>query len=237
MDYLAGVQALHREAKLPGAAPDAVTGQTGRAADLVAWYAQAWNDIQIERDGHWKWLRRAFTVNTVADDQDYAFGAVTDVATAVAITRFRSWYLDPNEPPLIYLVSDGQATEHELVIQRWDEYRFNYRRATHTAAPPVHVTEDPAGVLFLGPKPDGIYTVTGNYWASNQVLAADDDTPEMPADYHMTIVYRALVKYGYNAVAREVLSRAGLELPAMYDALVLNQAWSRFSLTTAGPLA
>jgi hypothetical protein len=43
---------------------------------------------------------------------------------------------------------------------------------------------------------------------SGQVLALATDTPEMPSDYHMLIVYRAMIDYGYLEVAPEVLNRA-----------------------------
>ena len=82
-----------------------------------------------------------------------------------------------------------------------------------------------------------MYRVTGNYWKSNQILADDDDIPEMPADYHFMIVYRAIVKYAYNNVSHAILARAEAEGVPLYDALSLNQAYSRFSLSVAGALA
>jgi hypothetical protein len=237
MNFLEAVQSLHYESKLPGSPPASVVGQTGRAADLVRWTAEAWNDIQRERDGKWKWLRAGFTLDTTASDPSYTYGDCTDVATAVAITRFRAWDLDWREPTLIYLVSEGEATERELCIEDWPIFRSRYVRATHTDAPPSTISSDAANVLYLGPTPDGVYRVTGDYWRSNQALAENEDTPEMPADYHMLIPYRALTKYAYNTVGHEVLARARAEGVPMYEALVLNQAYSRFSMTLAGALA
>jgi len=53
----------------------------------------------------------------------------------------------------------------------------------------------------------------------------------------MLIVWRAIVKYGYNSVSQEVLARAAAEGQPLYDALSLNQGYGRFSMTLAGPLA
>ena len=238
MNLLGIVQSLHQEAKLAGSAPTGVAGQTGRAADLVRWSIEAWNDIQRDRDGKWKWLRSDFTIDTTIDKASYVSTVdATDVDDAALITRFRSWDLDSRQPPLIFLSADGKSTEREMFIDAWDHFRYLYVRNTHTSAYPGSVVIDWNDKLFLGPTPDAVYRVTGNYWKSNQILAVDADIPEMPADYHFMIVYRAIVKYAYNAVSHEILSRAKADGMPMYDALVLNQAYSRFSFTVADALA
>lgn len=237
MNLLSIVQTLHREARFPGNSPAGVTGQTGRAADLVRWSIEAYNDIQRQKDGRWKWLRADWQVDTTADDPSYATGGVTDVASAAPIKRFRAWEMDQGDPPFIYLVSEGVSAERELLIQEWPLFRRQYVRATHTSAPPVCIAVDPADNLHLGPTPDGVYRVRGSYWKSSQALATDTDTPEMPADYHMLVVYRALVKYGYNSVAQDVLARARTEGTAIYESLVNNQWYGRFRLQIAGALA
>ena len=68
MNLLAIVQALHYEAKLTGSAPDSAVAQTGRDADLVRWSIEAWNDIQRDKDGKWKWMLSDWTVDTVSPD-------------------------------------------------------------------------------------------------------------------------------------------------------------------------
>lgn len=237
MNLLGIVQALHQEAKLAGSAPTGVAGQTGRAADLVRWAIEAWNDIQRDRDGKWKWMRSDFTLDTVAGTASYAYTDCKDVGDNATIARFRRWDLDKRQPPLIYLSADGKATEREMFVDEWSHFRSVYRRGTHTASYPGSITTDWADNLHVGPKPDAVYRVTGNYWKSNQILADDDDIPEMPADYHFMIVYRAIVKYAYNNVSHAILARAKAEGVPLYDALSLNQAYSRFSLSVAGALA
>jgi hypothetical protein len=231
------VEALHREAKLPGSAPSTIIDQSGRAADLAAWTIEAWNDIQRERAGQWNWLRRTFTLPLVANTASYAYGAATDVEAAAVISRFRGWDLNPREPVLIYLTADGQVSERELFPLPWPDFRYRYVRSTHTADYPNTVAVDTNRKLYFGPTPNDAYTVRGNYWRSNQTLALDADEPEMPEDYHMLIVYRAMLKYGYNAIAPDVLARVSKEGTDLYEALVNDQAYSRHSLSVAGPLA
>lgn len=237
MDLLALVQSAHYEAKQPGSPPDTVAGVSGRAADIVRWVIDAWNDIQRDSDGRWKWLRRDFTLDTVADTQSYTYADCTDVTAAVAIDRFRGWEVDEDEQPFIYLVSDGKSTEREIPFWPWSDFRRTYVRATHTSAVPACLAIDAADNLLLGPTPDDVYRITGNYWRSNQTLADDADIPEMPSDYHMLIVYRALEKYGYNVIAQETLARVRAEGTPLYDALVENQWHGRFRMRLPGPIA
>lgn len=229
MNLLQIVQALHREAKLPGTAPTALTGLSGRAADLLAWSIEAWNDIQRDHDGQWKWLRGEFTIATVADTIKYTHPG--------GGSRFRAWDLDLREPPLIYLDADGEATERELVIVPWQHFRRTYLRGTHTAAYPSSISADWRENLFLGPTPDALYRVSGYYWKSNQTLALATDEPEMPADYHMAIVYRALLKYAYDVVGAEILAKATTFGNPLYNSLVENQGYNRYSISLAGALA
>ena len=237
MNLLALVQSLHVEAKQPGNAPTALATGSGRAADLVRWIVEAYNDIQRDKNGQWKWLRREFNVDTAADDADYAYGEVKDSVLDAVITRFRAWDLDGDDPPYIYKVSDGAASERELLVQDWRWFRSMYVRATHTSAPPSSISTDHADTLYLGPTPDGIYRVSGYYWRSNQTLSDATDVPEMPADYHMLIVYRAMVKYGYNVIAQELLARARSEGAQIYDALVDRQWYGKQRMRWPGALA
>lgn len=241
MTFLTGVQTLFYEARLQGSPPSTVTGQSGRAGDLVRWYAQAWDDIQRDRDGKWKWLYANFQLPVASPNYAYAFGSANDIGDNGSsngfITRFRRWDLDPNNPPLIYKNTDGIAAQAQLSISEWTALRRTFLIGTQPTAPPTYVTEDPHGRIMFAPSPDTSYTVTGGYWKSNQELSVDADVPELPADYHMLIVYRALVKYGFDQVSSEILSRAQSEGEALYNALVENQGWSRFRIRLADTLA
>jgi len=237
VDLLNLVQTLHYEAKLPGSPPDAVTGQVGRSADLVRWTIEAWNDIQRDQDGRWKWLRSDWTLDTVASTASYAPAAVTDVDDAAVISRFKAWDMDEEEQPFIYLVSEGKLTERELVIYPWMEFRGVYVRGVNTPAYPGVISVKPDDTLYVGPPPDGVYRITGTYWKGLQQMAVDDDIPEMPSDYHMLIVYRALFKYAYNVVGQEILAWANTEGETLLDALVLNQWYGRHRMRWAKALA
>lgn len=208
--YLQLSQAVCRECGIAGgdSVPSAVTGQTGELERVTNWVADAWTEIQ-NKHPNWRWMRHGFTVNTVADDDTYAYGDVTDTTTSAAITRLGRWWVnDPEDCAKIYLTSAGVGTQGYLTFVPWEHFKALYRLGTQNSGYPAHITIDPQNRLVLGPKPNGIYTVTGDYQRSAQTLSADANEPECPAQFHRIIVYRAMEDYGYFESAQEVLARA-----------------------------
>ena len=226
MNFLALAQKVYQECKFPSgtaARPTAVTGQSGQLKRIVDWTADAYKELQ-RLHPNWRWMRRAFTLNTVLGDGIYAFGDATDVDVGVAISRFSRWWLnDLYDQPKSYLSSSGVSVEYRLIWLPWESFKYLYRIGTQNNGKPVHISVDPQNNLVLGPKPDGVYVVSGDFQRGVQVLAADGDTPDMPADYHDLIVYYAMEKYGANAVAAETFARARLEAHRSLRALELNQ--------------
>ncbi|MCR4332424.1 MAG: hypothetical protein NUV34_06950 [Sulfuricaulis sp.] len=202
-----------------GTGPAAVTGQTGELARIVQWVADSYTDIQVEKDS-WRWMRKSFTVSATSGDGAYAYTDCTDTVTATAIARWSRWYRDSIK---CYLTSAGVGGEYALHWLPWEDFRRIYRYGTQTNAPPCHVSEDPTQALVLGPIPDATYTVSGDYQIGPQTLAADGDTPEMPAKFHMLIVYDALIRYGFNRAAAEALQLAQVEGSRLASALRREQ--------------
>lgn len=210
---------LRQETTDSGTGPAAVTGQTGELARIVKWIKDSWTDLQQARED-WKWMRKSFTVNTTASDGDYLYSECTDTVTAVAIARWSRWYRDCFK---IFLTSTGVGGETPLIWLDWEYFRRIYRYGTQTDGPPIHVSEDPTGAIVLGPIPDAIYTVSGDYQIGPQTLTDDGDIPEMPTRFHRLIVYEAMARYGGNRVAPEAMMRAVSEGGALRVALELNQ--------------
>lgn len=236
MTYLELCRALRRECGVSGTSttPSAVTSQTGEMLRLVNWIKDAWIEIQ-GRHSDWRWMRRAFTVNTVLGDGVYTYGDCTDVDAAAPITRFGQWWAHDIELPFTtYLQSTGVGGERDLPYIDWAQFRYMYRRGTQNNNVPSYVSVDPGDQLVIGPKPDGVYVVNGDYQRSAQILAVDDDTPEIPTQYHMLIVYEAMKKYaGYEAAA-EVYDRGNEQATKLMRQLEANQ---KTQIRLAPPLA
>ncbi len=221
--FLQLAQSLRQECGVAGTGPSTVVGQVGELKRLVDWVSEAWTEIQ-NRHRNWRWLRYGFTFQTVADDDTYAYGDVSDAVTAVAITRFSHWLLtDRYDPPKIFLTSAGVGTQTWMIWVPWEHFKTIYRIGTQNSGYPIHITVDPQNNIVMGPKPNGIYTVVGDYQRSAQTLALDADTPEMPTDYHKLIVYRAMEDYGYFEAAPEVLARGVKKGSLLMRQLELDQ--------------
>lgn len=200
--FLELVQEAHRESGASGAEPSAVLNQTGEASRLVNWVKLEYRKIQI-RHSNWRWLRKGFTLATVASDGSYEYSDCDDDDTAAAITRFSRWYTDEFK---IYLTSSGVGSEGWLSFWPWDTFKRTYRFGTQNDSSPVAISVDPANRLVLGPEPNDIYTISGDYQRGPQELTADADEPEMPERFHDLIWMGAVRRYAAYESAPEVWS-------------------------------
>ena len=236
--FLQLVNTFAAEAGVSGNASSVSTvlSQTGESANLVRWIKQAHNEIQAAHD-NWRWMRSRFTVNTVAGTDSYAYGSCTDSRLSAVITRFERWLpLDDQGNLNIkrYLTSGGVAGEGWMTYLPWDYFQAIYRLGTQNNGPIINITIDPQNNLVTGPKPDDIYTITGEYQMTRKDFAADADTPEMPEQYTDLIWLKAMEKYGRFHAAPEVLSRWNSEGIRMLRELERNQLPN---IVMAGPMA
>lgn len=221
--YLQLLQKLAVECGVTGS-PTAVTGQNLEFIRMAGWIVDSYEEIQTMLGGRWRFLRKKFTFDTVAATNEYAFGSITDVDTATFITRFSSWRLsDPYNPPKRFLTSGGVNGQTWLIWTEFDWWESIYSIGTQNDSIPLHITISPQDTILLGPTPDGINTITGEYWRSPQILVADGDIPEMPAQFHRLIVYLSMMKYANFESAQEVAVQAHTYGDSMLRQLFVNQ--------------
>jgi|TARA_Y100000310_G_scaffold151285_1_gene150852 hypothetical protein len=184
--FLEICQKVARESgTISGVQPAAVTSQVGRLLEVVNWVIDAWHDIQSDRP-NWLWMRKEFSDVTIASTAKYA-------ATAWSLTSFSRWVVEP-KVVTIYLTATGVSDEGELANITWATWRERYGRGTQTEDRPVEYAISPDGQFCLGPIPDAVYTISGEYYEGRQTLAADGDIPNMPERFHDAIVWKALMK-------------------------------------------
>lgn len=209
MNFLSLVQRLRSEAGVSGADPTTCQGQTGETLRLVRWINEAWFDIQnVHHD--WFFLRGSFTfnTNTVAAQQSYT-------PAQCGITNFGEWKKDSAR---IYAIGMGVSNEMILPYIGWDEFRnlYLYGNMRLTTQRPVLYTIDPQYNFVLGATPDTSgYTVDGEYFAVASYMVNDTDIPIMPAQFHMAIVWRALMAYGLYEGASEAVDRGTAEFKTL----------------------
>ena len=169
------------------------------------WVIEAWNEIQRHKRT-WNFMERDFSFNTAAGVQDYK-----NTDAAVGLTSFSNWKRDSLRA---YLTATGVSDEQLLGFVDWPTFRNLYMFGTMatTQQRPVVYSIDFDKQLMLGPLPDAVYTIRGQYFKSAGTLVADGDTPErLDEEFHDLIVYKVMEKYGFWESASEVLTRGKME--------------------------
>lgn len=179
--------------------PSTVLGQTDRLGKLVGWVAEAWRLIQEAQPAGWPWQREEFSGKPTTP------GSARYTGASWSLLKFGRFVVDDDEqdycPYTIYLQADGVADERILRGITWADYKIRYTRGVQTPDYPVHYTIHPqTGEFCLGPVPDAIYAINGEFVRQTQILGVNADIPEMPGhradvpeDEHIIIVWRALM--------------------------------------------
>lgn len=214
MTFLQLATRLRQECAGSGTGPTAVTGQTGELKRIVDWIATADEDIQ-RRHNEWKFMVGSFTLNTVADANSYA---AADCVTPV--TNLRDW---KRETFRIYLLSAGVGNETDLAYMDYQSWYETYNTGAQTSQRPLHFTVGNDTSIKLGPAPDAVYRISGEYGKSVTTLAANTDTPLYPSEYHMLAIYRGMMKYGRYTGAQEVYQDGRGEYNRMLAEMEITQ--------------
>jgi hypothetical protein len=215
-----------------------VVGATGSLGRVVGWVQDAWTDVQMDHDD-WSWMRSSVllgggaTVPTIAGQASYPLG--TGAGTVgVAVDAFGKWDRETFRCFPTAVGFQGEDYLDEVPFDTWrDGYMFGAQRSVKTR--PVVVAVGPDQSLNLGPPPNGLYTVTADYFVAPSEMVADTDVPVgLPTRFHMLIVYYAMQKYAGYESAPEVMQRGASESTRMLAQLMAVRAPR---LTFGGALA
>ena len=206
MNYLQLAQRASRECSISGVGPDTVIGQVGMYSRMANWINDALNDIEIARP-EWGWMYQSFSFPTVAGQAEYP-------PVQCGITDHETWDLMSLRNNVTTV---GALSEIEMGNISYEDWRLIYDFGANKfiTSRPISFAIAPTKALALGPYPAALYTVTGRYYRIAQVLAVDTDVPKMPTNYHMMIVYKAMMYYGGYMSAPEVYDRGELEFSKM----------------------
>lgn len=187
-------------------------GQTGVNLRVVNWVKNAWMDLQsLHQD--WYFLR-----------QDLAFSSSDNQSYTLSVMAATDLRMVDKESLRCYLTADGVANEQHLLWYDWDEFRNTYLFGSRQPGRPIAFSVDPATkTLWLNSIPGAGYTLSGYYWRNPVVLSANADVPAMPSQYHMLIVYRALMKYAGFEAAAEAKAEAVENYRPMLRAMEFDQ--------------
>jgi hypothetical protein len=194
MNYLQLCQRLRQEARISGTGPTTTVSQTGEYLKVVDWIDTAYEDIQNLHET-WKFLQKPFSFTTTVGKRDYT-------PTEAGYASLRRWKHSSHGDIRCYLTA---GDEQRLAYLPWDTFRDIYligNSRTQTGRPGVFSIE-PDDTINFDYLPDQVYTVVGEYYQNPDILSGDTDTPLFPVNFHMVIVYRALMYYGADYAAEE----------------------------------
>lgn len=183
---------------ISGLLPTAVTGQTGKLLRVVDWTRDAWIEIQNRRNA-WLWRRKEFSVATIENQNSYT-------PAAWSLTNHSRW-IKGGHNVTMYLTATGVSDEGELPYISWEEWRRKYDRGTQTSNRPIEWSIKPTNEFCLGPAPNAVFTVKGEYWGGIQTMIADATVPELPEEHHDVITFAALMKFSeYDEAADKLFA-------------------------------
>ena len=227
MNYLALVNMAVQKCGVSGGPLTDVTSLAGEMNRIAGWVAEAWTNIQLAKP-NWNWMRANFSFATTT-------GQGTYTPAQCGVSDYGWWKLDSMRA---YVTSVGFGNEMFLDditdYDAWrDTYLFGTRRTSYSR--PQCAAIGPDQSLNLGPIPDSTgYTVVGEYYRAPSTLTLKTDTPAMPVQYHMAIVYAAMMMYGHYESATEVYA----EGKEKYDAMMRRMSRDLApDVTTGGALA
>lgn len=214
MTYLQLVQRLRQECGVSGTGPNTTNNLTGEMGRLAAWIRSAWMDIQrLHPD--WEFMRQPFEFVTQEGKAKYS-------PSEMLIHSLGSFKRDSLR---CYRMESGVHDEQILPFMDYDSFRNYYLLGSSRTirSRPNCFSIDSQRNVILGHAPDGQYVVTGECYAMPTEFHNDDDMPAMPSQFHMLIVYRAMMNYGQYEAAPEVFQHGFAEYKTMLTRLAADQ--------------
>lgn len=231
LTYLSMAQRLRRKCRVKGSGPTAVTGQSEEEMRLLSYINEAYMAI-LRLHTDWDFLRASCSTTTLKGQ--YAYTAADDFN----LTGFGYWALDHERGDTFrcYLTATGESDEQRLGVLDYDDWRNQYQIGSLRTSyqRPAVVSAAPDRSLVIGPMPAAGYTVAGDYYKVPVELAAATDVPCLPNQFHMAIVYRAMMFFGVSEAAPEIYDEGKAEfriMRAQMESTCLRR------ITIAGPLA
>jgi len=186
MNYLQICQRINQECGLSGSGPAAVTAQAGMSAKVVNWANSAWQEIQTSRTD-WKWRRSSATKTLVNGEFSYSIEDDFGISDCDSIFR---------DSVRLYGPTETIANRTKVMETSYQDWIDSYEQNVAATGRPTLYAITPADEMNFSVTPDGAYTLLFDYLRTAQVLASNTDEPLMPAQYHMAIVWRAVMMYG-----------------------------------------
>lgn len=200
-----------------------VVGQTGEFKRAVDWVNSAFEELQTAQT-NWTWMRSSVlegggvSFATVAGQAVYPLGTIAGTV-GVAADNFGSWIRTTFRGKTTTVGVSDELFLDWVPYDVWrDAYAYGTQQLVQTRQVAIAIAPDNA--ICLGPYPNALYTITGDYYRAPSLMALDADVPTgLPTQFHMAIVYKALEYYGGYEGAPEALTRGQNNYRRLYRKL------------------
>ena len=180
MNFLEICKRVRQEVGVSGDGPSNVSGQSGMYKKIVDWVLDAHKEIQLR---HNSWRFDWATVSTTLTGGTEFYSPATDWTLPV-----RSWDWDS-----MHVYATAEGVQSRTWLARLDYNAYRQIRMPSVQGRPVYVSWRPNKDLGLYPIPSAGLTFVGDYYMVPEVLVSNTDIPRMPDEYHMAIVWRAVM--------------------------------------------
>jgi hypothetical protein len=216
VNFLSSAQRLHLELGRSGSGPTSITGASNANLRLFYAIADAWREIQTDPMG-WAWMRRSFDVPLVS-------GLDSIAGVASGLVDFGRWRMPDDWYDLMAYDPTASPTQKWKVkyVPR-DQFMRQYKDNPPAAAGPQYWTIGLSNEIIFSPSADKDYQIAGEYFIAPTELAIDADVPDMPSQFHMINVWKAMVQVAQFDAAPENVSRANDKYEEMLSSLMLDQ--------------
>lgn len=209
MTFLELVKGVRSRVGMQGTGPASVLTASTAEMDLVTSVYDAWVDIQNFRDD-WRWMRGTTSFLLAPPKEEYILSDIFGPNN-----RFKTWRKDTCR-----IVENGK--KKYLIYLEYDKYIAKYLNSDKIAKP-TYYTIRPWDNALMFNNPKAAYTITIDYQKSPQLLANNEDVPELPVSFHLLIVYAAVEKYDTVVISNTSYDQYALQHMLMLGQLMRNQ--------------
>lgn len=205
---------LRLESGTAGNGPNALDGQSAEYQRLIGWVNTAWVDLQGMHND-WKWMRSSLSFPTVHGQGAYS-------PAECGALDFGRWDQDTFR---CFDAAVGPKSETFMDWQDYDAWRNTYEYGANrfVFTRPGTITILPDQSIGLGPASAAGYVITGDYYRAATEMVAGTDIPDIPDQYRMAIVWKALEMYGFYEESAFVITRAQRFLKPIISRMEIEQ--------------
>lgn len=184
MNRLDLAKRIRIECAIGGSGPGSTANQDGEYLRIINWLDSAYESIQTKRSD-FLFLREDF-------ESTLTIGEAVYTPTEMDIDDLANWITRD-----VKLHIGSFSNEQLLTYIPWDDFKASYLLGSNrtTSGRPVMWTVKPDKSVQFSPIPSQAFVCNGEYYQKPDVMDDDDDIPIFPSEFHIAIVWRAIMYY------------------------------------------